>query len=608
MADLEYVVDINLRLKDQDVLRKVGGSGGVDKLDAAWNKLGKSVRDAGGKMADAFTGTVERAGAFAATMGKAALVGGVIAATYGVTKLNGELETTRVSIAAVLNAQGQVGSIDKGLDRAADLVAQMRKDAKELPGEFSDLVQMFQSGVGAAGNAGVGANAFEKMAAQGMAAAKAMSVPIDQAGRELALLFEGRAGAHNVFGQRLGLRGEGFNQLDPAARVAKIQEALAKFQPAIAAFGNTFEAQTSTFVDNLKQWGGKATMPLFDKVKSTLVSINKWFDDNEGTASQYAHQLGRFLGDAFDTGKQFVLDWWPAVSSFAENAYDRIVSIWRDAKPYIDSAAEAVKGFLGDKGSIDKIVHVLELYAAVKAGGAVAGFLGPVLGAGSDVLGAGGGAAGAGLGTLSTVAITAAAVTIGGVALQALMGNRGAKYDYFQGGGLADAIGNVFVRKADYAVDEEASRARLVHAFEGLSLESATLQGAVGRLSAAGDTLSADLLSAAAAAQSAAGAMASIHAQDASDMAADALRSIGAANMAGLTQQWAAAAAKAGDKAPKAKGGGGGGGSAMKVEITISSNQAPGQIARAVIDEIRNRAKHPRSSVHVRQFAASTRG
>lgn len=607
MADIEYVVDINLRLKDQDVLRKVGGSGGVDKLDAAWNKLGKSVRDAGGKMADAFTGTVERAGAFAATMGKAALVGGVIAATYGVTKLNGELETTRVSIAAVLNAQGQVGSIDKGLDRAAELVAQMRKDAKELPGEFSDLVQMFQSGVGAAGNAGVAAPAFEKMAAQGMAAAKAMSVPIDQAGRELALLFEGRAGAHNVFGQRLGLRGEGFNQLDPAARVAKIQAALAKFQPAIAAFGNTLEAQSSTFVDNLKQWGGKATMPLFDRVKSTLVSINKWFDDNEGTASQYAHQLGRFLGDAFDTGKRFILDWWPAVSSFAENAYDRIVSIWRDAKPYIDSAAEAVKGFLGDKGSIDKIVHVLELYAAVKAGGAVGGFLGPGVEAAS---GAGGmaGMLGTALAGVSSIALTVGVVTVAAQVAQWATGTSGKEHDYFQGDGWMSKLGNIFVRKTGYQVDEDRQSQQVVDAFAGVGLESDRVQNALERLQGAGATLTGEMLSAAAAAQSAAGAMASIHAQDASDIASDALRFIGAANMAGLMQQWAAAAAKAGDKAPKAKGGGGGGGSAMKVEITISSNQAPGQIARAVIDEIRNRAKHPRSSVHVRQFAASTRG
>ncbi len=599
MPDLTYDVAVALKVTG-DAMPALGALGG--KVSS----LSDGFRSLGGKAADAFTGLVESAGAAALSMGKIAVGAGLAGAAYGVLKLNAGLETTQTSIAAVLNAQGEVGNMGTGLDKAGTLVAKMRQDAKELPGEFGDLMGIFQSGMAAAGNAGLDSIKFEKLSANAMAAAKAMSVPMDQAGRELAQLLEGRAGAHNVFGTRLGIHAEGFNKSSDEERVKKITEALTKFEPAIKVFGTTFDAISSTFVDNIKQFGMKATGPLFDRIKMTLGDINSWFDENQGQVAQWANQLGRWLGEAFDSGKAFILEWWPAISQFAENAYNKLTSIWKDIGPAVASIGESIRGFLKDPGSIDKIIHVLELYAAVKVGGAAmdlfSGF------GGGKAAGGGGGAASLLGGTIGQVTLVAGAVTLGSQVMQWLAGNSGKEYDVDTGKGeLVNSITNLFVRKAQYVTDEENYHARLIQQYGSLGLESSALQAKLASLGNDGDYLSQELLSVAAAANSASGALGSLaggmgEAQH-DEITAAASSYIGMMNASGV----ASAIAKAAAPKEKDKKGGGGGG-AQKVEITINSNQAPGQIARAVVDEIVQRQKHPRSSVHVRNFSAVTRG
>ncbi len=315
MAGLQYYVEILLQTKG-DVDSKLGRTHqAAGKLQSAFSKLGSEALSTGGKIASMYTGAVERAGGVAATLGKVGAAGLLMGATYGVGQLNAGLETAQISIAAVLSAQGEVGNVGAGMDKAASLIEKMRKDAQQLPGEFEDLFGIFQTGIGAAGQAGLNSIQFENMSANAMAAGKALAVPLDQAARELALLLEGRAGSHNTFGNRLGIKAQGFNQLDAGDRVKVITRELAKFQPAIQVFGHSFDALFSTAIDNVKSFGLRATMPLFGKIKNTLTEINQWFEGNQTTVGRYADRLGRFLGDAFDVGKSFVLRWWPAIST-----------------------------------------------------------------------------------------------------------------------------------------------------------------------------------------------------------------------------------------------------------------------------------------------------
>jgi hypothetical protein len=79
------------------------------------------------------------AGGFAAAMG---------AVHQGAMGVNKELETTQISLAAVLNAQGQASSLPDAMEQASNWVRQMKIDARDLPGEFSDLLYIVQTAAG----------------------------------------------------------------------------------------------------------------------------------------------------------------------------------------------------------------------------------------------------------------------------------------------------------------------------------------------------------------------------------------------------------------------------------------------------------------------------
>src|SRR5690348_13283933 len=104
MSGNKYYVDI--------VYRTTGDpAGGAEKVGERAQKAAKVTKDAWGDTASAmlagFTGVVEKAGMLAISLREAGLAAGVGAVTYGVVGLNKELETTQVSLAAVLNANGQ---------------------------------------------------------------------------------------------------------------------------------------------------------------------------------------------------------------------------------------------------------------------------------------------------------------------------------------------------------------------------------------------------------------------------------------------------------------------------------------------------------------------
>jgi hypothetical protein len=160
---------------------------------------------------------------------------------------------------------------------------------------------------------------------------------MEQASRELAMLLEGRAGAHNVLGMRLaglaGERAEAFNKLTAADRLAAVRKELEKFAPAIEAYSHSFEGLSSTLVDNAKRFLSLATTPLFDRIKGVLGDANSWFDSNQDKVTLWANLIGQRLGDAFDFARDKIRAWWPDIEAFAEHAYERIASIWDRVGP-----------------------------------------------------------------------------------------------------------------------------------------------------------------------------------------------------------------------------------------------------------------------------------
>ncbi len=410
MSGIKYLVDIEMNVTGEPGQKMAGISAGASTLKRDMAGVGRSLLDG-------FTGAVESIGGKLLTLGKIGAAGAIGAATYGVVGLNNELETTRVSLGAVLNANGMSSSLESGMKQASGWITQMKKDAKDLPGEFSDLLAFVQNAASPAFAAGLDMTGFEKMSAQAMAAAKSLQVPMDQAAREYAQLLEGRAGAHNVFGTRLGIHAQGFNEKGSEDRVKIIQSSLGKFEPAIAEFGKTFDASSSALVDSAKQFLTTATGPLFGKVKDALGDANSWLDKNSALVADYAERIGYQLGKAFDYGKEVFLEYGPLLLDFGERAYDKIVRVWQDLQPIVHDVGDAIKGFLKDDGSFDKIETILKLYITAKGLGAAASAGSTIYKLGTGIAGLFGG--GGGAATAAAGAAGAGEVGAGVVAIEA---------------------------------------------------------------------------------------------------------------------------------------------------------------------------------------------
>lgn len=382
----------------------IGRLGKVSEgLEGSLGKIGSAASSIGSSLAGAFTGAVEKAGQIAETLGK--IGGGAMAGAvaYGV-RLNSELEKTQISLSGIFEAQ-LGGGLANNFRKAGDVMATMRKDAAELPGEFKDLVNIFRFSATPGFQAGASVEQLEKLSAKAMAASAALGVPMEQAAREMGMLLQGRAGAHNVLGNLLGLTGDKateFNKGSGADRLKTLETEFNKYGALNEVFAGSFDALSSTLVDNTKRFLGVATSGVFERVKIALKDANGWFDKNQATVLGFADKVSLKLEYAFDVAREKITEWWPVMRTFAENAEEKLVAIWAKVEPILEKLEPRVKRMFSDPALFDHLESVLKAYGAVKIGQAV------LPGAGALIKGVGslGGAEGAvgGLGAIGSAA------------------------------------------------------------------------------------------------------------------------------------------------------------------------------------------------------------
>lgn len=629
-ANITYLVEIELATKgslvNAGVEEAAGKVAGLDRnmggLSAATKDLASSYLDFGRSIGNAFMGVMDKVvdlGMGLTTLGATTAFGGLM---YGAFSLNNELEKTTMSIASILQAAGQVPDIGTGLEKSASIMTSMRKDAAALPGEFQDLIGIFRTIATPGFNLGMTEQSLEKFSSRAMAAGAVMGLRSDMVGRELSQALEGRVGGHNVFATRLGITGaeaEKFRGLKPEERVAALEKQLTKYDGAVQAFGASFEAQSSTAIDNMKLFGVEASKPLFEKAKVALTEINGWFDNNQGTVTHYANAVGELIRDGFDKGRLVLLEYGPAFITFAENAYDRLKGIFIEAKPYLEAFGEKMKEILSDPGTIDKIITALKLYAAIKVGGALLSVGGPVGGiakAGFAFAGAGGGI-GSGLGGVGG-ALGGMAGAEGGLAalLPGLAGAASALFILAAAAAAAYAGYRVYNEYTDAVKEATVIQTNNTNAM----VDNLAKWSKDGEIDTAGEAFKDALQQMTDASGEAAAALFSLATEAHNDYERikkrtqkDTLDDVNAGTMATFgmyAQAFAATGVTAIKKAeePKKKGPPAGGSHTnVYVSMTISSNQAPGQIARRAAGEIARLSSNRRSSGYAPDFTARTR-
>lgn len=605
MSDLTYrlVVDMSTKGSLVPATEKLGKAGG--DLTKSLGSVRDAVGGIAGGLAGAFTGAVEKATQIAATLGAAGAAAGVAGLVYGVTNLNSELEKANVSLATIFSVQGQANGMIDGMKKAGDVIKDMRKDAADLPGEFKDLLGFFRMAATPGFQAGADIKRLEKLSANAMATAAAQQLPMDQAARELAMLLQGRAGAHNVFGSLLGFSGgkaEEFNKSSSSDRLKAVEAELSKYEESRKVFGGTLDALSGTLVDNGKKFLGALTGGVFDRVKGALEAANRSFDKNEEGLMRLADRLGEKLAYAFDVGRRKVEEWHRPVMLFAANAEERLEAIWARVAPLLDALGPKVKAALSDPATFDKIESVAKLYGAVKVGGMVGP--GAMKMAGGLAEGAGlSGAAAGGLGALILGLIAADIGSVGHV--------------------LTDETSSMHATATEHWTSMKASWERTVTGLGGalerlepIGVKIADLYGTwvVSQLDRAATAIEGVASVVVLAAdkfyelEKAVNHFTGLTLRDLNPDKNDPIAPPPDSAYAGIPKLINAMAKDFDEsanqkKTPSVKGGGGT--SIQKVEIVVSSNQDPSRIARALVDQMVNINRNPTSSRYVRNWGSS---
>lgn len=643
MPDVTYRVAIELATTG-NLHSEVGRSiSKLDGLGGTLSRIGGEASTLAGSLAGVFEGAVEGAASLAASLLKVGSAAAFGAVTYGTLLLNKELESTQIALAAIFGANGITSSMPQGMGVAADVMSQMRKDAAALPGEFRDLVGIFKTVSVPGFQAGASINDLRALSAQAMAVSQVMGLGMEQTARELAMLLEGRAGAHNVLGLRLaglgGERAEAFNKLPAAERLETVRRELEKFAPAIDAYSHSFDGLSSTLLDNAKRFIGLATTPLFERIKGVLGDANGWFDSNQDKVALWASMLGDWLGGAFDTAKDKIREWWPHIEAFAEHAYDRIASIWQRVGPLVESVMGRATKLLGDDKTLDRLEQIGLLYAGTKGAGMLSGLVpslpglsgldqlvrssgiaGKVAPEGSAFDGGAGrfrdltsgqfiaGQAGGLLELLSNPATLGAVAAAALVLVDALVGIAGALHaladetssyhdiaitiwDDIQAhaGDAMDTLMHAWRELEPYVL--EAADAAGVQLLEALRLVAMGAESAAHQIEFAARMFGTlmDALGIEPGARGHARAVPGRHSTH------SALHEAGTAMADALEKH----------RVKTGAGGGGGGVHVARVEITVSSNQDPNRVARVIAGHLADLARYRKSSAYVPNFSAS---
>ena len=438
VGDADYTIRARIVAEDATASGAESASRRLAQVEQSAARTGMSIS---GSLARAF-----------AVLGGAAGIGVVV---RGMVGLNSEIQTAQTGLATLFTAMtGSPIATSVGIARK-ELQA-LRKDAATGVGELSDYVAAFQGVLGPGLAAGKNTEQLRGLTRNALAAGFALqgqrglrNAPIDiqqaltsGAGDRITPIVSTALKA-------VGMTNEAFNKLTVAKRIDELNRAFATFGPGVALMGQTWDAQLSTFTDNLKNAIRVVSTPLFDRWTDGLRSVNRWLASNADSIDARMTEWGGRL-----------LATWDKLISRA-TVYAGILG----AAGLASAAPGVIGGASAGAGGLAAIRAAI--MSGAMAGSLRAGLLAPGLaGAGAVGGGALGGLSAIG-GILATLAAPAVAVAValtsvltavrnGGVGLQILenglyrvqqaFGGVGAALDYLTtSGGAFDAIGQTLL-------------------------------------------------------------------------------------------------------------------------------------------------------------------
>jgi len=270
------------------------------------------LRDSAGDANAAFAAFDKLGGLLTAVKAAMLAVGSALVfgkATHEIISLGSAAEDTRIAIAAMMQAGGAAGlsnstdDFNKALGMSDEIILRMRKHARDLPGEFEDLMQVFRGVMSPSMAGGKSIDQIEAFSARMMAVAATLQVPSAVAGHELGAILGGATRANMPIWARLHpfldeKDVKNWKNLTEGERFEKILKATQGFQPAIEKFASTWSAISSSTKDYSKEVTRAFGAPIFDGFKSALSAINDWYSLHRTQILGLAELIGTGLVNA----------------------------------------------------------------------------------------------------------------------------------------------------------------------------------------------------------------------------------------------------------------------------------------------------------------------
>ena len=237
-----------------------------------------------------------------------ALIGGAAglgSAVRSIIGINSAIQDTTNGLATLYSAMTGA-DIGSSFRAAQSDIAGLREDARKGVGELSDYTDAFQRVLAPGLAAGASRAALRDLTRNSIAAAGAAGRPLWQAGGDLQQALTTGAHQRTTPIVSLALAAAGisevkFNAESAAKRIEDMNRAFATFGPGVALMGKSWNAQLSTFTDNIKSVVGTIGKPLFDRWTRDLTAVNGWIDKNRDRLAEIAETWGAKLIKVWDS-------------------------------------------------------------------------------------------------------------------------------------------------------------------------------------------------------------------------------------------------------------------------------------------------------------------
>lgn len=385
-----YEVDVVYKGRDE------GAQKAADRLGASLSLLQGGIDRVGAGLGMAAS-AMERLGLAAATMVGGAAVASVRALASEMVSINQSAEDTRIAIAGMLQANGAISGWTESFSQSAALMAQIRRDAAALPGEAEDYIQIFRSGLAPALQSGLDAMGAARLADRFGAVTSMMQIDAEQAGRDLNLILQGHAGAQvrswGVLQAQIGKTAEEFNKLSREQRRVLLDQALGRYDDAIAAAGRSWSGMWGTLQSFRREAVQALTASTFERMKDRAQEFIAYLDEHGDDITEVLEGVGERGAEFFDR-----------LYERAQEGIDFVRTHWRELRDEVLDDGRRLLGvwamLRGGQMGAGAISSGLSLFSTLRGAGLVGG----------AAEGAGAAAGGLGMGAAAAIVVPAAAL------------------------------------------------------------------------------------------------------------------------------------------------------------------------------------------------------